>query len=200
MPSKALSETFPEYLAFISVDVETAGKYPRDFALLSIGACNLPNPRKTFYIELKPDKPGISDGSTEVHGLSMKELQQKGVEPVEALQRFESWLAEVVPGEVTPIFVALNAPFDWMFVNDYFHHYLGRNPFGHKALDMKAFFMGMHRVPWAETGFREIGQHYLKERVLAHNALQDALDQAEMFQEMLEEAAKLPKPAHEEHL
>ena len=27
-----------------------------------------------------------------------------------------------------------------MFVNDYFHRFLGRNPFGHAALDLKAFF------------------------------------------------------------
>ncbi|KAA3643081.1 MAG: 3'-5' exonuclease [Chloroflexi bacterium] len=194
MPSQALLKTFPDYPAFISVDVETAGTYPRDYAMLSIGACTIPEPRQTFYIELKPDKPNMSEGSAAVHGLSMEELKQNGIESTEALQRFEGWLGEVVPGEATPIFVALNAPFDWMFVNDYFMHYLGRNPFGHKALDMKAFFMGLHHVPWGETGFREMGEHYLKERVLVHNALQDAIDQAEMFQEMLEEAAKNPKP------
>ena len=53
--------------------------------------------------------------------------------------------------------------------------------------------MGMQRVPWEQTGFREMGVHYGKQQKLAHNALQDAIDQAEMFQAMLEEAVKLPK-------
>ena len=77
MPSAHLLETFPDYPAFISVDIETAGTYPRDYALLSIGACTIPEPRQTFYIELKPDKPAWSEGSAKVHGLSMQELTRK---------------------------------------------------------------------------------------------------------------------------
>ena len=38
----------------ISVDVETAGPNPADYALLSIGACTLDVPRNEFYIELQP--------------------------------------------------------------------------------------------------------------------------------------------------
>jgi hypothetical protein len=42
-----------------------------------------------------------------------------------------------------------------MFVNSYFHRFLGRNPFGHAALDMKAFFMGLTGVKWSETALQQ---------------------------------------------
>ena len=75
-----------------------------------------------------------------------------------------------------------------MFVNDYFHRYLGQNPFGHSALDMKAFFMGLRGVAWSETGFENVTNYYKINHPLTHNALQDARDQAELFRKMLEEA------------
>ena len=75
----------------------------------------------------------------EIHGLDLARLTVEGVEPEQALIRFEQWLNQVIPVQIQPIFLAFNAPFDWMFVNDYFQHYLERNPFGHNALDIKAF-------------------------------------------------------------
>ena len=77
-----------------------------------------------------------------------------------------------------------------MFVADYFHRYLGYNPFGHKALDIKAFYMGMAGVPWRETGMMHISKKYLGNRPLTHHALSDAVDQAEIFRLLLEEAEK----------
>jgi len=74
-----------------------------------------------------------------------------------------------------------------MFVDYYFNHYLGHNPFGHTAIDIKAFYMGMARVPWSQTSWRFISPKYITENHLTHHALQDALDQAELFKKMLEE-------------
>jgi DNA polymerase III epsilon subunit-like protein len=103
------------------------------------------------------------------------------------MKRFSDWVSQAFPPGQQPIFAALNAPFDWMFVADYFHRYLGRNPFGHKALDMKAFYMGMNGIHWEETGFEEITKHFHIEQSLSHNALQDAIAQADLFRRMLEE-------------
>ncbi len=53
------------------------------------------------------------------------------------------------------MFVALNAPFDWMFVADAFWRYLGRNPFGPSALDIKALYLGRNLPDisrWGDTG------------------------------------------------
>jgi DNA polymerase III epsilon subunit-like protein len=172
--------------AYISVDVETAGPNPGRYALLSIGACTLVEPQQTFYVELQPDKGELLPETYAVHGLSLEALAARGLPPAEALARFEAWLAEVLPEGEKPIFVAFNAPFDWMFVCDYFQRYLGRNPFGHTALDIKAYYMGLAGSSWRETSFSRISARFLGNRPLSHNALQDAIDQGEMFRKILE--------------
>jgi DNA polymerase III epsilon subunit-like protein len=172
---------------YISVDVETAGPNPGSYSILSIGACLVSNPARGFYVELQPVNDAATAESLQVSGLEMETLRAGGLPATEAMQRFADWLAEVTPAGTQPVFVAFNAPFDWMFVADYFHRFLGHNPFGHKAIDMKAYFMGMRGTRWDGTGFEEITHHYRMEVRLPHHALQDAHTQARLFQKMLEE-------------
>jgi ribonuclease T len=173
---------------FISVDVETAGPYPGRFALLSIGACTILETPKTFYAELQPDREGGLPESLLVSGLEMERLKERGQPPKVAMGAFADWLADITPADHRPIFVAFNAPFDWAFVNEYFHRYLSYNPFGHSALDIKAFYMGMRGVAWSQTGMNAVAEAYSGKQLLSHHALQDALDQAELFSKMLAEA------------
>jgi len=178
---------------FISVDVETAGPYPGEYSLLSIGACTIFEPLQTFYIELKPVHTSAIPEALAVHHLSLEDLADFGIEPREAMARFEAWLKPLVmPGQKL-IFVAFNAPFDWMFVSYYFYRYLRRNPFGHTALDIKAYYMGLTGVPWSTTSMNEVGPRYLGEHNLSHQALQDALDQACIFSKMLQESEQFRK-------
>jgi len=179
---------------YISIDVETAGPNPSQYSLLSIGACTLEEPQETFYIELKPVNDRAAPEALEISGLSLERLAAHGVEPAEALRRFEEWLMQITPKGKKPLFVAFNAPFDWMFVNDYFHRYLGHNPFGHSALDVKSYYMGLAGVTWAETSMRYVSPRYLGDQRLSHHALQDAQDQAQVFKKMLAEARKGRKP------
>lgn len=126
-----------------------------------------------------------------VHGLSMEELAVTGVEPAAAMKQFAEWVETVVGDGLRPVFVAHNATFDWMFVNDYFHRYMGTNPFGHSALDMKAYFMALTGVTWSQTSLRDVAKYYGRTVQLTHNALQDAQDQAVFFALMLKERAAL---------
>lgn len=175
--------------AFISVDVETAGANPARFSMLSIGACLVDDPDTGFYVELHPDKAEVDEKALSISGLSMRTLEQEGIDPAEAMERFEAWVHQVVPEGTVPVFVGFNAPFDWMFVDDYFQRYLGRNPFGHAALDIKAYAMGMDDTSWGETSLRVLSPKYLTGRPLAHNALADAQDQAELFRALRRENA-----------
>ncbi|HNR02823.1 MAG TPA: 3'-5' exonuclease [Anaerolineaceae bacterium] len=170
---------------FICVDVETAGPVPGRYAMLSIGACLVYNIAVNFYMELKPDKTEYDPGALAISGLEMDELHRKGTEPAEVMRAFAGWINGVAPAPARPVFVAFNAPFDWMFVNEYFHRYLGENPFGHSALDIKAYFMGQMGVNWADTSMQRISSFFLEERHLTHNALKDAQDQAEVFLKIL---------------
>jgi DNA polymerase III epsilon subunit-like protein len=174
--------------AYVSVDIEAAGPSPGQYSLLSIGACLVSDPQRTFYAELQPVNDNALPEAMAVSGLSLEQLVENGLPPAEAMARFEAWLGGAVASDREPIFVAFNAPFDWMFVCDYFHRFLGRNPFGYKALDVKAFYMGLTGVPWAETSMRRVAARYLGDRQLTHHALRDAQDQAVLFRRMLAEA------------
>ncbi|HLA99143.1 MAG TPA: 3'-5' exonuclease [Anaerolineales bacterium] len=173
---------------FVSIDVETSGPNPSQYSLLTIGACTITERPSTFYIELKPVTMNAVPDALAVSRLSMERLVERGREPAEAMAQFEAWLKAGTPEGRKPVFVAFNAPFDWMFVNDYFHRFLGRNPFGHAALDIKSFYMGLAGVPWAETSLSAIASLYLGNRQLTHHALRDAMDQAELFRILAAEA------------
>lgn len=176
----------------ISVDVETAGPNPGTYAMLSIGACVVLKPDRTFYRELQPDRMAAEAEALSIHGLSLDRLALSGSPQREALQDFADWIRQQVPAGGTPVFVAFNAAFDWMFINDYFHRYLGYNPFGHNALDIKAYYMGMRRI----LTFRGLTARMLEEfhpaRPLTHNALEDAIDQAQLFRAMVQAIAAGP--------
>lgn len=173
---------------FISVDVETAGPAPSLYSLLAIGACTVVEPHKTFYVELKPVNMDFRPEALASCNLSLEKLAEEGTEPEEALRRFEAWIQAVTPPEEKPVFVGFNAPFDWMFVNDYFQRFLKENPFGHAALDIKSFYMGLANVSWSQTAMRNLAIRYLDHQALTHHALRDAIDQAILFHKMLAEA------------
>jgi DNA polymerase III epsilon subunit-like protein len=178
----------PSHEFYISVDVETAGPVPSQYSLLAIGACTVTEPIKTFYIELKPVNMQFQPEALRISELSLEKLALEGTEPAEAMQLFQTWVSDVTPHGKVPVFVGFNAPFDWMFVNDYFQRFLNTNPFGHAALDIKSFYMGLARTPWEKTSMRYVGKRYLNQTRLIHHGLQDAIDQAELFRKMLAES------------
>jgi ribonuclease T len=79
---------------FISVDVETAGPIPGEYSLLSIGACSVFAPDKTFACELKPINRNFDPKALEVTGLSLDALTRTGLEPAQAMGAFASWLGD----------------------------------------------------------------------------------------------------------
>ncbi len=163
----------------ISVDVETSGDSPSTGSLLSVGACLVTDPTTGIYLELKP-LPNLpwSDEAQRVHGLTVEQLASSGLEPADAMSQLEAWVRQVADGG-WPVFVGFNAPFDWMFVADYFWRYLGRNPFGISALDLKSLYMGRLRVSrWDETRKAHIAERLDVVFEGTHNALSDARDQA----------------------
>jgi ribonuclease T len=178
---------------FISVDIETAGPVPSEYSMLSIGACLVDDPETSFYVELKPEHDAVVASALSVTHLSLDVLAVMGLPPVEAMEQFADWVEEVVPSDHRPIFTAFNAAFDWMFIADYFHRHLGRNPFGYSALDIKAFAMGSANTTWAQTSMDYLADRHLAGRALKHHALSDAQDQAELFRHLLEERNTLPQ-------
>ena len=170
----------------VSVDVETAGPNPADYALLSIGACTLLEPRATFYAELQPATKLVDENAMKIHGLKMEQLARDGLPPKIALHNLADWLTKNVSDPRGALFLGFNASFDWMFLNDYFHRFLGLNPFGHSAVDIKSFAMGLKGVAWEATKLSA-----LTDTTLQHNALGDSLVQADVFLNLIQEHVRL---------
>jgi len=176
---------------WISVDVETSGPTPGTGSLISIGACRVDDPSQGFSVEMlpSPDQPW-SAAAEEIHGLTRERLAATGVEPREAMEAFAAWIGTTCSAG-TPVFVAFNAPFDWMFVADYFWRHLGHNPFGHTALDIKALYLGRHLDDvkrWRETGRIRVLETYQVDLPHTHAALDDAREQAAICRLIFETA------------
>jgi DNA polymerase III alpha subunit (gram-positive type) len=166
---------------FISVDVETAGPIPGEFSLLSIGACDVDDESRSFSIELKPINRNADPKALEVTGLSLEILAERGEEPAAAMKAFGNWAQSLAGEDAALVFVGFNAPFDWSFVNYYFHRFTGANPFGFTALDIKALYMGATGSTWSDTRSSQISKHLSPTRQGDHDALHDAKYQAELF-------------------
>jgi ribonuclease T len=172
---------------YVSVDIETAGPIPAAYSMLSLGACTINDPDDGFYAELRPITAEVVPEALQVSGLSMDELAITGHEPAVTMQAFAEWIDRVAAG-MLPVFVGFNASFDWAFVNWYFHTYLGANPFGIGALDIKAYYMGRFGTRWAQTTSSHIPARFQSQRPHTHNALDDARAQADMFRKLLDRA------------
>ncbi|MTW10179.1 3'-5' exonuclease [Pseudoduganella eburnea] len=166
---------------FISVDIETSGPIPGVYSMLSIGACLVDRPETIFECTLKPLNRNADLEALAVTGFSLADLELSGAEPRQAMTEFDMWIKAARGEGGTAVFVGLNAPFDWSFINYYFHNFYGENPFGFTALDIKAYYMGVTGSSWTETRSSVMASRLGPAHKANHNAVQDAVYQAELF-------------------
>lgn len=166
---------------FISVDIETSGPIPGEYSMLSIGACLVDAPKTTFECILKPLNINADPEALAVTGFTLEELELSGMEPQQAMAELSIWVKKSCGNEGIPVFVGLNAPFDWSFINYYFHRYCGLNPFGFTALDIKAYFMGATGSLWRDARSSVMASYLHPTQRGNHSALQDSIYQAELF-------------------
>jgi len=178
------NSTMYEDELYISVDVEAAGPVPVEYSMLSIGACVDGSPEVSFYIELKPINDRFIPEALAVCGFSLEELKISGIEPSKGMKSFCKWIEDAAT-DLMPVFVGFNAPFDWQFINWYFHVFLGSNPFGINAIDIKAYYMGFSGSTWVNTSSSRLPSWLQPAHHKKHNALDDAIAQAEIFSRLL---------------
>jgi DNA polymerase III epsilon subunit-like protein len=179
--------------AYISVDIETDGPIPGPYSMLAIGMAYCgsfdgrsmaltPLPRQTFYIELAPISDQFEYEALHVNGLDRNRLKREGIEPAEAMQRASEWI-DNVSGDNRPIFVAYPASFDWMWMHWYFTNFtkLG-SPFGHSGcFDLKTAVAVRGQVPISKSSKSQLPKMLQSDLPHTHNALDDALEQANIF-------------------
>lgn len=171
---------------YISTDIEATGPIPGEYSMYELGASVVGSVSEKFFSEINLLNDNYIPEALSSCGRTIDELKNRpnSVEPHIAMANFAEWVKQMSL-KSRPVFVAFNATFDWMFVHWYFHKFLGFGPFGISGLDIKAYYMGMTNCSWANTSKRNIPAMFHSSKPHTHNAVDDASEQAEVFQKIL---------------
>lgn len=128
-------------MAYVMVDVEADGPAPGDYSMIALGAIIVEEALdRSFYGRLKPVSDKWVPAALAVSGFSREDTL--GFDDPEGVMRaFAAWLADSVKGR--PVFISDNNGFDWQFVNWYFWHFTGGNPFGHSSANLGSLYKGL---------------------------------------------------------
>ncbi|MEU1252715.1 3'-5' exonuclease [Streptomyces chartreusis] len=182
---------------YISVDIEADGPIPGPYSMLSIGAAvagvqdgdgfTAADPEEhTFYRELRPIGEEFVPEALAVSGLDRERLKAEGSEPAAALAEFSDWVREVSAG-AQPVMCGYPASYDWTFLYWYLIRFTGASPFGHSGcLDMKTLYATKAGLPLRAVAKGTMPRELLSRRRHTHHALDDAVEQAELFANLME--------------
>jgi DNA polymerase III alpha subunit (gram-positive type) len=128
-------------MTYVMVDIEADGPIPGDYSMICLGAILVePSLSRTFYGRLRPISEKWNADALEVSGFSRDETLAFD-DPKTVMTAFARWLAE--HGGKRTVFISDNNGFDWQFVNWYFHHFLGKNPFGFSSQNLGSLYKGL---------------------------------------------------------
>ena len=162
-------------MSYIMVDVESDGPIPGDYSMICFGAIVVePSLEKTFYGKLKPISEKWIPEALAVSGFSREETFLFD-DPEKVMSSFAAWIEDNSVGH--PRFVSDNNGYDWQFVNWYFHHFIGKNPFGHSSSNLGSLYKGFVKDMF--TNFK-----HLRKTRHTHHPVDDARGNAEALLEM----------------
>ncbi|MFI9544188.1 exonuclease [Streptomyces sp. NPDC052016] len=182
---------------YVSVDIEADGPIPGPYSMLSLGAAvagvqdgdgfTAADPTaRTFYCELRPVSEEFVPEALAVSGLDRDRLRVEGLDPRVAMARFTRWVREV-SGDAQPVMCGYPASYDWTFLYWYLIRFTGVSPFGHSGcLDMKTLYATKAGLPLRAVAKGTMPRELLSRRRHTHHALDDAVEQAELFANLME--------------
>jgi hypothetical protein len=183
---------------YFSADIETDGPIPGRFSMLSFGMAvagrydgtrfaRIEPESLTFYRELKPISHAFDAETVKVSGLDRAALVDTGATPEEAMTAASEWVSSVA-GRGTPVLVAYPKSFDWSWLWWYFVAFsrVG-SPFRFSnCFDIKTAFAVKSGRPISLSGASRLPSELRSHRPHRHHALADAVEQADIFANLLE--------------
>jgi hypothetical protein len=184
--------------AYFSADVETDGPIPGPFSILSFALVyagsydgkDFVRPRdyrQTFYRELRPISESFEPEALRVNGLDRERLRLEGSVPETAMTEAGRWVSKIAAAG-QPVLVAYPLSFDWSWLYWYFIRFSAEgSPFHHsRCFDIKTAFAVKAGIPISEAGRPRIFPFLRSGREHTHHALDDAVEQAQVFANVFE--------------
>jgi len=184
---------------YFSADIETDGPYPGRYSMLSFGlvavatydgetVCRLDPRAHAAYWELRPQSDEYDPEALAVNGLDRDRLQRTGLSADEAMSAAARWVREL-SGERRPVLVAYPVAFDWLFLYWYFMNFGGGSPFGHgSCIDIRSLYVGATGATFGRSSKRHVPGSLQPLAAHTHHALDDAIEQGQLFVNILEYA------------
>ncbi len=176
---------------YVSVDIEADGPIPGPHSMLSFGAAAFgPDSglTSTFTRNLVCLEDAAPDPRTSEFWRNNPEAYQATRTdtraPSVAMPEFVRWVKGL---PARPVFVAYPAGFDFLFMYWYMIRFAGESPFSFSALDIKTYAMALLGTPYRASAKRNMPKHWRPRRRHTHIALDDAIEQGELFLNMLKE-------------
>lgn len=186
---------------YFSTDVETDGPIPGPHSMMSLGsAAFLPSGRLvgTFSVNLAPLEGASPDPDTlewwKSHPEAFQAATHSQRDPGSAMEMFSKWVSDMASlnagqghlRSLSPVFVGFPAGFDFLFVYWYLIKFTGKSPFSFSALDGKTLAMALLQKPYRKSTKRNYPKEWFpKGNPHTHVAVQDAIEQGQIFCEML---------------
>jgi hypothetical protein len=169
-------------MSHIMVDIESDGPIPGDYSMICFGAVVVePGLQRSFYGQLRPISERWIPEALAVSGFTREQTLEFPV-PETVMLDFAAWLKEVSPDRL--MFISDNNGFDWQFINWYFHHFTGKNPFGFSSTNLGSLYKGL--VKDTSVNFK-----HLRKTKHTHHPVDDAKGNAEALLALKEMGLKI---------
>lgn len=184
--------------AYFSADVETDGPIPGPFSILSFSLVYAgsfdgkrferpDNYDCAIYKELMPISDQFEFDALRINGLDRSRLCLEGEAPENAMTNASRWVKKVA-GSAQPVLVAYPLSFDWTWLYWYFIKFsVDGSPFDYsRCYDIKTALAVKASIPISEAGRSRLHPALLSKHKHTHHALDDAIEQAEIFANIFE--------------
>jgi hypothetical protein len=194
-------ETTPSEKAvdiYFSADIETDGPIPGPYSMLSFAlvfagefdGVRFARPDRyqhIFYRELRPISDAFEPEALRVNGLDRDRLCREGAASETVMTEAARWVKSLA-GSGRPVLVAYPLSFDWSWLYWYFVRYSAEgSPFRYsQCFDIKTALAVKAHIPIAAAGRSRLDPSLVSHRAHTHHAVDDAVEQAEIFANIFE--------------
>jgi hypothetical protein len=183
---------------YFSADVETDGPIPGPYSILSFAIVYAgsfdghifrrpENYERVFYRELRPISDSFQKEALDVNGLDRARLCIEGMAPERAMTEAFHWINANANG-AKPVLVAYPLSFDWTWLYWYFVQFCKTgSPFDYsRCFDIKTALAVKAGIPISRAGRSRLDSSISSKRQHTHHAVDDAIEQAEIFANIFE--------------